>query len=247
MAYATLADVRAEGLLVADASDLRVTALLDEASAFIDEVCGQFFAARSLTLTLDGPPRPSSFSTVRPAARLFWTTTTPRRDSVLHLPVPALAVTSIRRLYPGTGATPTTLAATSYTVYNRTFPDDRKNPKIVLLTGAWEPGEQIYEITGTFGYCDVTLGPAPTYTPSYSTPAPIKLAAIKLVCRRALLEADPDALYERRRGSVSSVSVQGRSQSWDLSGQTGAGTFSGDHEIDAILARFRRPMGVLPV
>lgn len=57
--YATVADLRAEGVTVAQADDARLEALIDDATAEIDRVTGWFFEPRALTLTLDGRGAPT--------------------------------------------------------------------------------------------------------------------------------------------------------------------------------------------
>ena len=57
--YATVADLRAEGVTVAQADDARLEALIDAATAEIDRVTGWFFEPRALTLALDGRGAPS--------------------------------------------------------------------------------------------------------------------------------------------------------------------------------------------
>ena len=57
--YATVSELRAEGVTPTNASDARLEALLADAGAFVDSVTGWFFEARSLTLRMDGRGRPS--------------------------------------------------------------------------------------------------------------------------------------------------------------------------------------------
>ena len=57
--YASVADLRAEGVTLAEASDARLELLLDEASRLIDRVTGWFFEPRLLTLRLSGRGAPS--------------------------------------------------------------------------------------------------------------------------------------------------------------------------------------------
>lgn len=57
--YASVMDLRAEGVTPAMATDARLTLLLDEACAFIDRVTGWFFEPRPLLLTLDGRDAPT--------------------------------------------------------------------------------------------------------------------------------------------------------------------------------------------
>jgi hypothetical protein len=57
--YASVADLRAEGVTAAEASDARLELLLAEASSLIDRVTGWFFEPRLLTLRLSGRGAPS--------------------------------------------------------------------------------------------------------------------------------------------------------------------------------------------
>lgn len=57
--YASVADLRAEGVTAAEASDARLALLLAEASSLIDRVTGWFFEPRLLTLRLSGRGAPS--------------------------------------------------------------------------------------------------------------------------------------------------------------------------------------------
>lgn len=57
--YATVQDLRDEGVTAAQATDDRLTALIDEASGFIDRVTCWFFEPRALVYRLDGRGAPS--------------------------------------------------------------------------------------------------------------------------------------------------------------------------------------------
>lgn len=57
--YATVADLRDEGVTVSQASDARLTQLIAEASAAIDRITGWFFEPRQKTLQLDGRGTPT--------------------------------------------------------------------------------------------------------------------------------------------------------------------------------------------
>ena len=52
--YATVPDFRDEGVTQARASDARLTALIEEASAVVNRITGQFFNPREMTLRMDG-------------------------------------------------------------------------------------------------------------------------------------------------------------------------------------------------
>lgn len=57
--YASVADLRAEGVTAAEATDARLLLLLEEASSQLDSVAGWFFEPRPATLRLDGRGTPS--------------------------------------------------------------------------------------------------------------------------------------------------------------------------------------------
>lgn len=57
--YASIADLRAEGVTETAATDARLLALIDAATRTIDRVAGWFFEPRTLTLRLDGRNTPS--------------------------------------------------------------------------------------------------------------------------------------------------------------------------------------------
>ena len=57
--YATVADLRAEGVTTATADDARLTSLIEEAGQTIDRITGWFFEPRLLTLRLEGRGRPT--------------------------------------------------------------------------------------------------------------------------------------------------------------------------------------------
>ena len=57
--YATIADLRAEGMSKLEANDVRMKRLLQEASALIDRVTGWYFEPREQIFRLDGRGTPS--------------------------------------------------------------------------------------------------------------------------------------------------------------------------------------------
>jgi hypothetical protein len=59
--YATVQDLRAEGVTDVVADDARLTILLEESSRLIDQVTGQFFEPRTLVLRLPGTGAPSVY------------------------------------------------------------------------------------------------------------------------------------------------------------------------------------------
>jgi hypothetical protein len=57
--YATVAELRGEGVTEAQATDARLLTLIDEASRLIDRLTGWFFEPRDATYRLDGRGTPS--------------------------------------------------------------------------------------------------------------------------------------------------------------------------------------------
>ena len=228
MPYATLQQVRDEGLTVSEASDSRVNALIAEATSTIDRITGQFFETRQITLEVYG-----------------------RGSKWLHLPVFAQDVTEVRFLNRSDAST-TIVNATSYHVFERFFPDDRYNPRLELLVdelihptshGAhgthrlnwrlnWARGTA-YEIDADWGWVES----------DGTTPDQITRACILLVVMWAGQLADPDVELSRRAADLEEIQVQGRREKYG--GPTSIGTLTGSVEVDRILAAYRRPIEVL--
>ena len=57
--YATVDDLRAEGVTAAQATDERLASLIEEAGRTIDRITGWFFEPRAQTLALDGRSNPT--------------------------------------------------------------------------------------------------------------------------------------------------------------------------------------------
>jgi hypothetical protein len=64
--YATLDDVRGEGVQPADADDARVLAAVEEATRLVDQLCGWHFEPREMALRLDGRGTPTLWLPVAP-------------------------------------------------------------------------------------------------------------------------------------------------------------------------------------
>lgn len=165
MGYVTVAEVRAQGLSDATAyPDPMIQTAIDLASAYIDKATRQWFTNKSMTILLDG----------QDSARLF-------------LPIP---IVSVSELYINARFDPSqVLPAADYIVYNgRSFPDDRKNPKIQLnrvrtsiyqgppFNGAgrlFVKAPRNTKIVGVFGYTEA----------DDTTPLMIKRATMKMTLR----------------------------------------------------------------
>lgn len=219
--YASVDDMRAEGVTVAQASDAQLTAILTRSSRFIDQCCARWFTARSCVLALDGSGTPTIF-----------------------VDVPIVSVSGITE-------DGSLVEATEYVVYNRHMggllrPDDRNNPKIEFVASPypssytkprrWAKGSQNLRVSGVFGYTE----------PDGTTPTLIRRACVLLTFRDVSLLSSPDdrfAARERHRLTEERT----RDQSYQLGpGRSdamvqgrGATPWTGDAEIDSILDLYR--------
>lgn len=162
MAYITVEDVRATGLSVETADDDAVAAALEMWQAFLERACRQWFEPRDLTLDIDGTD-----------------------SDTLHFGVPIISIAELRL-----NGSSTALEATMYKAYvGKSYPDDRKNPRIKLVGDdfrdiytaplsegrlKFRKGRQNQHVVGSFGYVE----------DDGSTPALIKRALLKLVIEK---------------------------------------------------------------
>ena len=208
--YATVQDLRDEGVTAAQASDDRLTALIDEASGFIDRVTGWFFEPRALVYRLDGrgainidPPAP------------------PIRVDRLRVENSELSVDSDDLIVVGA---PVELGLNC--------------PRIILRHGRVFPrGQGNVEIEGLWGYTE------PDGTTEGRVPLAIRRACMLLVLRWMGPLADEDTSGDaRNRWRI--IEERTRDQSYKLDRLQQSGAFTGDPEIDGILGRYQRPLGL---
>lgn len=225
MAYATVADARAEGVpnTILDAA---IQAQIDIWSQFIDKACRQWFESRAVTLDLDGTD-----------AR------------VLFLPVPIISLTSLFVNSDFTTALPTT----HYKVYSHQtqLRDDRRNPRIEMASSdlnifspnrysVFVAGTQNQRLVGNFGFVES----------DGSTPKLIKRAVLKLAIKH--LAASPNGLWNEVAagnpsvGSVASESTDGHSISYNAFSikptVPGLNGITNDPEVDNIIKMYKGPI-----
>jgi hypothetical protein len=228
--YATLAEIRAEGLTESECPDARVNTLLESQSRYIDRITGIWFSPRTCTFYLDG-----------------------RGRNTIQLNVPIISITSLD-LVDETQASITSFVSGEYLVYNRHLsgmlnPDDRFNPRIELISGGnmrplyrsffgFAKGHQNVKVVGSFGFTDYDLG----VTPAGITPDEIKQVCISLVIRNSAKKGDfgrSRALKEGHR--VASETSDGTTYTME---RRTLGAFTGDIDIDKVLQRYRMPVGI---
>lgn len=233
MSYATLQDLRDAGMTAQQLPDPKAQAALDLASRYIDRMTGRWFEPRTQTIRLDGHGTPTLF-----------------------LGAPIIAITQV---VAGTGhnlAGVPPISLTNVVVYNRhlqglTSPDDREDPRLVLegteywvggpthwggpqeYVGAkWPRGRQNIEVQGSFGYTDYDG------TATGKTPDLIKRACVLIALRFA--PAPASAGYQDAIARHRLLSERTRDQSYQLAALLTQGAWTGDPEIDGILAGYVR-------
>lgn len=239
--YCTVAQIRAQGVTVAQKSDLEVIALIELATAYIDKFTGRWFDPRSKVLLLDG---------------------TGARKLLLGPPI--ISISKIRLIGVDTSGAVPEVALDGVRIYNRHLtqglldPDDRESPKIEFLVfderfetfptntvpsafdlTRWPEGTQNVEVTGIFGYTDDD-GSAVGRTPLL-----IERACAMLVIRNLPLLTDADGLQDAQNASRV-LEYKTRDQTIKYAdpsklGSRGVGAFTGDPAIDTILAGYVRP------
>lgn len=206
--YARVADLRDEGVSVAQASDTRLLALIDEAGRAIDAFTGWFFAPRSLTLRLDGRGTPS-----------------------IEPPVPPIELTQL--MVGGRGVS---IASEDLVVVGAPVQPGLDGPRLTRTRGVFPRATGNVEATGTWGYTE------DDGTPQGRTPAEIRRVCMLLVLR-GLSPLGRDDGEARNRWRI--IEERTRDQSYKLDRVSGVGNvFTGDPDIDGIIARYRRPAGL---
>ena len=124
--YATVTELRDEGVTEAQASDARLLRLIDEASRLIDRGTGWFFEPRPMTLLLDGRGTPS-----------------------VELPVPPI---HLDQLMVGGGAL--SLDPESLVVVGAPVQPGFDGPRLTLRGGCFPKGYANIEARGLWGYTE---------------------------------------------------------------------------------------------
>lgn len=238
--FALVSDLRDEGVTVTALPDVRARHLLMLASLEVVRFTGRTFGPRYLSSMRDG-----------------------RGGSILQLEEPIIAVEEL--VVGADSAIDTTTAPidrVAYRVYNRHVsegllqPDDRENPKLEFrgyaslprvtsyIDGArFTEGQQNVRVSGVFGYTEFDG------SPTGGVPPLITRATMLLVARLSPLIGDPNSgigdstswkvVEEQTRDQRVRFADLG-STAAAKSGTSLRGAFTGDPEIDTILASYAR-------
>ncbi len=223
--YASVADLREEGVTAAMASDARLARLLEEATATIDRVTGWFFEPRTASYRLDGRGTPT-----------------------LELPVPPIVLTRVdsafedgtfgqRALTPLVpwGAPRLPLDESGMVVRGAPVAAGFDGPRITLRFGfAFPRGRGNVLVEGLWGYTE------PDGSLHGRTPLSVRRAAMLLVLRNLAPLGNDDAFEARARWRI--VEERTRDQSYRLDPlRVRAPVLTGDPDVDVLLAPYVRP------
>jgi len=208
--YCEVADLRAEGVTEAQATDERLAALIDEASRTIDRITGWFFEPRLRIFRIDGRGAPS-----------------------IEPPAPPIRLDRL-----AIGGSELSLEPDDLVVVGAPIQPGFDGPRLTLRHGRRFPtGRGNVEAEGLWGYTE------DDGSPNGRTPLEIRRACMLLVLRALPPLGDADAAGDaRNRWRI--IEERTRDQSYRLDHVAQPGPFTGDPEIDGILARYRRPAGM---
>lgn len=231
MAILTVSEVREEGFTDPPYSDPRVQKAIDRVERYIEDVTGNWFEVRDLTLTLDGSG-----------------------CEVLPLPHPIISVTSVKIWGDE-------VSLDDIKVYNRHLQgvldgDDRQDPKIEFNSEFIEEyypwygksrqahrnfprGAQNIEIVGKFGFRDYD-----PLNPEGKSPEGLKIPALMLIPRFLEQVASKRFYAAWRSHEVSRKSTRGTSCEFSSAVTLGKvyGGLTGDPYIDDLLSLYVRPV-----
>lgn len=207
--YATVADLRAEGVTVAMAADDRLDSLIEEAGRTIDRITGWFFEPRAQTLAIDG-----------------------RGNSTIEPPVPPIRLDRL-----SFGGANLSLSPDDLVVVGAPVGPAFDAPRLTLRRCRTFPrGQGNVTAEGLWGFTE------PDGTPEGRTPLEIRRACMLLVLRLLHPLAGEASADARNRWRV--LEERTRDQSYRLDGVRETGPFTGDPEIDGVLLRYRKPIGL---
>jgi hypothetical protein len=208
-------DIRDEGIDDTELSNTRALILSYGWQSWIEHMTGRWFYPKSLTMDLDGDG-----------------------SRVLYLDVPII---TLDELYINDDFT-TPVDSEYYVVYNRTYPDDRRNPRIKLksssgsiysgVTGrSFISGDQNQRVVGSFGYVEA----------DGSAPYMIQRAIMTLIMATAELKSDSEIDQLSIGRKVEEVTDRHRVKFSDLYDQLGAWKPTGLTEVDEAIRLYRKP------
>lgn len=221
MSLVTVADMRDAGVTGNQATNDRLTELISFWESWVGYMTGMLFTETTLTIDLEGTG-----------------------CDTLWLPLPIITCSSLMM----NSNFQTVIDAATYTVFNRPFPDDRWNPKIVLdqvsesiyegIFDKWEhrifKKDLMNRVVGTWGFVESDK----------ATPPMI----LYLIQRLIILNIDKPVDFfknwsRKLRLNVKSEKTDYHSYSLGPGPLPGVDSLTGDKELDQILMFFRKAKG----
>lgn len=251
--YALIADLRAEGFSSSVLSDARAAVLLARATQYVEMFTGRRFVPEPKDLALQGRGGPML---------------------LLDEPIVGVDPDGLRvdmQPYPASNATALPYSRDTIRVYSRHLtqrlrqPDDRQNPKIEVFDPvgireqiggrswlsryAFPRGQQNVHLRGVFGFTE------PDGSPMGRTPGLVAHAVMLLVRRHMAGGGVGAGGGPSGAGAVTAERTRDQSVSYASPGSVGSGragsallgAFTGDPEIDTILAAFMRQASMAAV
>ncbi len=239
-AYATVAEIRDEGVTVAEAADARVTLALEWATRYIERVTGRRFGARYGVHRLD----------VR------------NNLGTILLPEPIIAILRV-------GTATSTVDLTTLDVYNRHLRGgdgtDRASPKLSIAddlstddyyrmwTGvaAFERGSQALTITGIWGYTEPSRGAVGGETADDSqvpldygvVPPLVNWACRALALQHLFPQYTEDDLSARAR-QVTSLRTRDQSVTFDAGASAASAGWAGSDAVAEVILGYGRAVSL---
>lgn len=202
MGYIEIAAVRAAGIDETELPDIRCQLLIDYYSDFFDRATGQWFESRPLDLLLDGDG-----------------------TNLMLFEVPIISMTEIY-----INENPIALDSQYYAVYNRPYPDDRRNPKVLLKSGyLFLEGVQSQRFVGNFGFVEQ----------GGSCPLAVQNAVLLLVIENRIVPGDEDAGAAGASYRVIKEVTDGHSITYGALPMVG-GDSTGIPEVDRAIRNYKR-------
>ncbi len=238
--YALVSDMRREGV-PASSTDARVLRALHVASRYVERFTARRFVAEALTLRIDGLGGNHAILLEQPIVSLSRVAI----DNVSHEPNDQEIDRNLLRVYH------------RHLSQAMLEPDDRENPRIELQFDAdglrphvpmdssrglrWPIGRQDLVVAGAFGYTE------PNGSPMGQTPELIRHATILFAIRELAVLNDRGGRGAARTSALKREKTRDQEVEYAVGSGSGAvgtpliGAFTGDPEIDSLLAMFRRP------
>lgn len=239
-AYASLAELRAEGVTVAQASDARAQSALEAATVRIDQLCGWWFDPQTLTLTLNGNDE-TALALPAPCVSLTSVTV----DGTAYDVAEDVEIDPLGPFYPSNIiSSGPALVRAAYTQYLPVNQYRNYCGRAPVCRARWPRGYRNIVVVGVFGRTE-----ADGVNANGVVPVEIKRACMMIAIAGLSLLAE----YDTTRDSLSAAgrlkSMRTRTQSVEFhapsaSALSGVAPLTGDPEIDAILSRYKRPFSL---